>query len=147
MTGRFLDPLIPMPMENGLDWIICLELRYLRDRDDPTSMLTVPLGFQTDFTSTPRAIWSLLPPWGRYAEAALVHDLIYRLNPKSMARLEADLVLDEIMYLKNVPPLQRRAIYDGVRIGGQAAWDENAVRRASGERWSGFVPVIVTKKP
>jgi hypothetical protein len=146
MSGRFLDPLIPMPMEDGLNWIVCLEMRFLRYRDDPSSAIVVPLGFQSDFASTPRAIWPLLPPTGRYIQGALVHDVLYRLNPKAMSRLTADTVLLEIMELKNVPEAQRLAIYDGVRLGGQSAWDENAVRYAAGERWSGYVPVVVTKK-
>jgi hypothetical protein len=145
-TGRFCDPLVTIPMADGVNWIVAFPFRYLRDRDDPSSVLTAPLGFQTDFTSTPRAVWALLPPWARYGAASLIHDVCYRLQPNGMSREEADRVLLEAMECLDVPEAQRLAIYEGVRIGGQAAWNENAVRYAAGERWTGFVPVIVTRR-
>jgi len=37
----------------------------------------VPAGFVTDFASTPRALWSVIPPTGRYQLAAVVHDFLY----------------------------------------------------------------------
>ena len=42
--------------------------------------VVVPEGFVTDFASIPRIFWSVAPPWGWYAEAAVVHDLLYSSN-------------------------------------------------------------------
>ena len=33
--------------------------------------------FMTDFASIPRPLWSILPQWGRYGNAAVVHDFGY----------------------------------------------------------------------
>ena len=41
-------------------------------RDD----IVVPAGFITDLASTPRFAWAFFPRWGRYAEAAVVHDYL-----------------------------------------------------------------------
>ena len=38
--------------------------------------ITVPAGFTFDVASVPRFAWWLYPRWGRYAEAALVHDYL-----------------------------------------------------------------------
>ena len=50
--------------------IWCLLEDYSRDG------ITVPAGFTTDLASTPRITWAFFPRWGRYAEAAVVHDYL-----------------------------------------------------------------------
>lgn len=41
-----------------------------------TARYSVPLGFITDLASVPRVLWALLPPHGRYAKAAILHDYL-----------------------------------------------------------------------
>jgi len=36
--------------------------------------ITVPKGKITDLASVPRILWVLLPPFGRYSQAAVIHD-------------------------------------------------------------------------
>ncbi len=38
---------------------------------------TVPKGYVTDLASVPRLFWFVLPPFGRYSQAAVIHDYIY----------------------------------------------------------------------
>jgi len=38
--------------------------------------VVVPRGFITDGASVPRPLWWLLPAWGRYSRAAVVHDYL-----------------------------------------------------------------------
>lgn len=38
--------------------------------------ITVPAGFVTDGASVPRPLWWLLPAWGRYSRAAVIHDYL-----------------------------------------------------------------------
>lgn len=40
--------------------------------------IIVPAGFETDFASVWRPLWSLFPPDGSYTPAAVVHDWLYR---------------------------------------------------------------------
>lgn len=94
--------------------------------------VTVPTGFVTDFASIPRLFWSLLRPDGEYAYAAVVHDFLYWTQVRS--RDEADDVLKLAMEDFEIGTVTVNAIYSAVRIAGQSAWDENAVKKAQGEK-------------
>ena len=49
----------------------------------------VPAGFITDFASIPRLFWTVVGhPAGKYAQAAVLHDYLYRTN--SVSRAKAD---------------------------------------------------------
>lgn len=83
-------------------------------------ILGVPRGFVTDFASVPRLLWTLLPPWGRYTAAAVVHDWLY--FAQVTTRAEADWVFLELMRRGGVAWCVRWAMYSGVRAGGWVAW-------------------------
>jgi Protein of unknown function (DUF1353) len=51
--------------------------------------VVVPKGFGTDLASTPQFAWSLFPPFGRWDEAATLHDYFYRIGG-ALSRREAD---------------------------------------------------------
>jgi len=92
----------------------------------------VPKGFVTDLASIPQPLWSVLPPTGRYAYAAIAHDYLYWFQP--VARETADKILLIAMEDSKVPSAKKTAIYEGVRIGGQSAWNTNRLARQNGER-------------
>ena len=83
-------------------------------------MITVPAGFETDFASVPRLFWRLIPPWGRYSAAAVVHDYLYA--TASVTRYEADRIFLDLMKRLGVPLWKRRLMYRAVRLGGWASW-------------------------
>ena len=86
-----------------------------------TTCYTVPAGFETDFASIPRAFWSLVGhPAGQYAQAAVLHDFLYR--TKAVPRAEADRIFREAMQVLEVPAWQRWAMWAAVRVGGSAAY-------------------------
>lgn len=45
--------------------------------DDNSDIISVPAGFVTDLATIPRIFWTLLPPDGKYAKAAIIHDYLY----------------------------------------------------------------------
>mgnify|MGYP001206222236 CR=1 FL=1 len=94
--------------------------------------VTVPFGFVTDFASIPRVFWSVLPPDGTYAYAAVVHDYLYwtQTRPKK----EADQILKMAMEDFEVGTTTVGTIYKAVRLAGQMAWNENAGKKAKGEK-------------
>jgi hypothetical protein len=53
-------------------WELVEPLRYQGNTDQ----FEVPNGFQTDFASVPRAFQWLLPKYGRYTKAAILHDFL-----------------------------------------------------------------------
>jgi hypothetical protein len=88
--------------------------------------ITVPAGATSDGASTPRFLWPTIPPFGMYWLAAVLHDYLYRRTQKPKA--ECDNLLLEAMESLGVEKVLASAIYEGVNIGGQAAFD--ADRRA-----------------
>ncbi|EAA2596645.1 hypothetical protein DNM18_25345, partial [Salmonella enterica subsp. enterica] len=42
---------------------------------DNSDVIEVPKGFITDHATIPRIFWILLPPDGRYAKAAIIHEI------------------------------------------------------------------------
>ena len=88
-------------------------------------LCTVPAGFITDFASVPRALWSIIPPHGKYSPAAVLHDYLYftAMFPRAYAD---DIFLDAMRDL-GVAMWKRWAMYAGVRVGGWVGW--NAYRR------------------
>ena len=93
----------------------------IKIKDDKT--ITIPIGFETDFASVPRLFWSLMPPWGRYSVAAVVHDYLY--NTQETTRLEADKLFEELMEELDVSIFKRKLMYWGVRIGGRIKWNKS----------------------
>ena len=92
----------------------------------------VPAGFVTDLASVPWYLWNWLPNDGLYLHAAIIHDWLYW--DQARARDEADNVLWIDMTDLKVGYPTRQAIYQGVHLRGQGAWDANAALKASGEK-------------
>lgn len=94
--------------------------------------VTVPIGFVTDLASIPRALWPLLPRQALYTYPAIVHDFLYWFQP--CAREEADEVLRLGMTELGVASATILAMFQAVRACGGGAWQDNAEKRAAGER-------------
>lgn len=97
-------------------------------------VLSVPAWFSTDLASVPRLFWNILPPFGAYEEAAVIHDWLYRhagavsvrvgvrhLNMR-FSREEADAVLLAGMIACEVPAWQRFVIHRAVRLCGASSF-------------------------
>jgi len=82
--------------------------------------IVVPTGFETDFASIPRIFWRVVPPWGRYSPAAVVHDYLYATAPG--LRKRADKVFLEHMKALGVNWITRKVMYRVVRMGGGFSW-------------------------
>ena len=81
-------------------------------------------GFKFDGASIPRAAWRLVGhPWGRYAPAALLHDILY--DSEYLSREEADKALRDLIKALPVPGWKRRIIYRSVRMGGGFTWKKH----------------------
>lgn len=120
----FLDPLIVTPQDNGRDWKVVGSFQYetsiIMAAYGPM-VIEIEDGFTTDFTSSPRLTWWLVPPWGTYGKGSVVHDDLYR-TPGLCTRRQADAVLFEAMTYLGVPWLTRWAIWLAVRLGGRSSY-------------------------
>jgi len=94
--------------------------------------IRVPDYFVTDLASIPAILWAKLPPNGPYMLPAIVHDWLYW--NQGTTKAYADDVLKRGMITFGVSTFDVGLIYDGVHVGGQSAWDNNAKLKASGEK-------------
>ena len=85
--------------------------------------IVVPKGFLTDGASVPRAFWMLLPPWGDYSRASVIHDyLCWRLiddtaHPLAPTRKIADDIFHEAMLVSGTGKCAAWLIWAAVRVG------------------------------
>ena len=77
-------------------------------------LFTVPKGFKTDLASSPRWTWILIPPFGRYSQAAIFHDWLCVV--KIMSRKEGDLLFYEKMLDYNTYKWKAKIMYLSVRM-------------------------------
>ena len=98
--------------------------------------IVIPAGFWTDFASVPRMFWSILPPFGEYTRAAVLHDFLYyaqNINGLPITRAWADKAfLDGMKYL-GVNWITRYTMYSAVRMGGIFAWNKYKKDRSKNE--------------
>lgn len=127
-------------------WRVCQPFRFYLGGKDTDRWVYVPAGYLTDGASVPRACWSLIPPWGSYGQAAVVHDIVCEYlsitvdgKPHSVTRTECDEILLEAMTVLGVPEAQRNAIYGAVSLYRVASGvDEptsTAQKRALEAKW------------
>jgi hypothetical protein len=132
-VSRFQTELVVRPYPStaqcdGRNWVLMQDLIF---SSTILGQIIVPKGFISDFASTPQALWCDLPPTGKYTPAAVVHDFLYATGTGT--REQADNVLREAMQDLGVDWRRAELIFDGVRIGGQHAWDQDARDRAAGK--------------
>ena len=128
--SRFTESLVVTPLDDGRTWIILSDFGYAVGAENSGDVIDVPVGTYTDFASIPRPLWSILPRWGRYGNAAVIHDWLYW--DQARTRKQADLILLEGMQVLQVSAWQRAAIYWAVRAFGWLAWASNARKKAEG---------------
>jgi len=109
------DEGIPMMNRSGEQlWEVLTPLGYMSDTTNST--IIVPEGFVTDLTSIPRMPLVYVSLGNKAQMAAVIHDYLY--STAEFTRKIADKVLLEAMEVTQVPWIQRRLVYAGVRVGG-----------------------------
>lgn len=79
--------------------------------------ITVPKGSTTDLASVPRMFWWLIPPFGRYTQAAVIHDYLYYTN--EVDRKTADKIFYELMIKYDTYKWKAKLMYWAVRVFGR----------------------------
>lgn len=128
--SRFTRILLVSPLDDGDTWVLMRDFGYEVGREGSADIVDVQLGFMTDFASVPWLFQGLIPKWGKYGNAAVIHDWLYW--SQGRPRKAADLVLLEAMEVMGVDSLRKYAIYYGVRAFGWWAWLRNREDRVSG---------------
>ena len=104
-----------LPDADGSRWRLVEPLAY-QGRDET---FTVAAGFTTDFASVPQALTWLVPRYGRYTKAAIVHDYLWqRCREGTFGWADADGILRRAMRELDVPFLRRWLMWAAVRLAG-----------------------------
>ncbi len=93
-----------------------LDSPLLYQSDTVAQIITVPVGFITDFESCPRLPIVFWLAGEIVHEAAVVHDFLYK--TKLLPRGLADAVLREASAVTGVPAWRGWLMWAGVRVGG-----------------------------
>jgi len=99
------------------------------DFDTVAGPVRVPVGYVTDFASSPMWLWSLVPPIGPGCRAFLLHDYWYdnRLFEQTSGEYRARLMADDALYYALCELQPKRwfwnyLIYAAVRLFGRSWW-------------------------
>lgn len=123
---RFPKKLKISPLNGTGFWSLNETFQYLpmmnlcfKTSEMPISIISVPIGFITNFASVPRIFRNIVQQWGDHGKAAVIHDYLYSSgNFYNLTRKEADLVFLEAMKYSKVPFLKRQLLYRLVRLFG-----------------------------
>jgi len=144
--SKFTDILTVSPLADGRTWVTRKEFGYDIGKEDSGNSIDVPIGFMTDFASIPRPLWAFLPRWGKYGNAAVIHDYCYW--EQRFTRKESDIIFREAMQVLEVPGYKRFLIYHAVRLGGWLAWSGNNQKKKQGiSRIAAIMPVKSVELP
>ena len=128
--SSFTSPLVVTPMPDGRRWKLVEPFRYHLDSIESELIITVPVGFVTDFASIPWIFWTFLPAWGRYGKAAVVHDYLYQQHATHLcenrwfvfSRKNADNIFYEAMLVSGTRHWKARVMWLAVRLFAWLAW-------------------------
>lgn len=117
--SKFTTPLIVEVLDDGLNYQIHETFEYYTNLiNQKKIIIPVEKGFITDFASTPRGLWWLLPPTGKYGKASVIHDYLYKNEVQGVTKDIADKIFLEAMEVLKVPKWKRQIMYQAVKVFG-----------------------------
>ena len=123
MSHFFNKPVLRLVSDDPCMWELVEALYYRSDLAGRT--IIVPPGFRTDLASVPRLPLVYWLTGDTSHAAAVVHDYLY--GSREVSRKMADDILREASRVTGVPAWRRFLMYLGVRVGGAARYDPDAV--------------------
>ncbi|HAG0017477.1 TPA: DUF1353 domain-containing protein [Salmonella enterica] len=119
--SRFTTPAV-LEMLGHYKWRVYEPFEFYLS-DDNSDVIAVPVGFVTDLATIPRIFWSLMPPDGKYAKAAIIHDYLY--DNALRTKKEADRIFLDAMTVLGVPAWKRVIMYHAVKLFGRGNYHNN----------------------
>ncbi len=117
----FLGQVIVTPLaSDSRRWELVESFKY----EGNTDVFEVPKGFTTDFASVPRVFTWLLPRYGRWTQAAVLHDFLWDLSRRGQfEKADADGIFNRALRELDVPFLRRWVMWSAVRwASGPKQW-------------------------
>jgi len=114
--------MIKLKFIKGKKWQVYEPIKH--KLHDGTTII-IPVDFKTDLSSVPKFLWGIMPPFGNFLLAALVHDYLY-VGDKSRGRKFADkemVIISKKLNNKTIfNRLDNQIRYIGVRVFGWYYW-------------------------
>lgn len=108
---------------NKKHWVVTEPFVYYVGAKGSPVTVEIPLGYHSDGATIPACARWLLPPWGKYGQACVVHDYLceyleVKVNgePRTITRQRADEIFLEAMIVLNVNPIKRFVMYQAVAL-------------------------------
>lgn len=114
---NFSGPLV-VEESPGAKWVLVHPLEYRGKRQK----FRIPAGFETDFASVPRVLWSVFPPYGKWLKAAVLHDMLYATPPRGVTRRDADGLFRRVLKEEGCSTWRACVMYWALRAFGWVAW-------------------------
>jgi hypothetical protein len=102
------------------DEVLYIVPAVLQRRHGGPDRIIVKVGFVTDLASIPKLFWNILPPFGRYTAAAVVHDYLYQAHEHTQRH--ADAIFLAAMTELKVSRWKRAVMHRAVRAFGGASY-------------------------
>lgn len=133
--SQFTTKLEVTPLPGGKMWELLEPFEYHVGHEGSGEVVVVPAGFETDFASIPRCVWSIIGhPTGEYGKAAVIHDWLYQCPDSGVSedrsRRRCDQIFLEGMKVLGVGWWKRSTMYFAVRVGGRGGWKNYRRREA-----------------
>lgn len=100
----------------------------LKYTDEEDNTYEVPTGFFTDFASVPRFLWHIIPPIGKYTNAAILHDWLYDGNCET--RKKADKLFYQAMRESLVDKFLAGIMWFFVRCYGSFSYKDPETKKS-----------------
>lgn len=103
-------------------WKVNNGFRYYVKSMESGIYVDVPHGFLTDGASIPRFLWGLLPPWGAYGQAAVLHDWLCE-------HLQVTKLIDGVPTLVDIDRKEcDRILYEAMEVLAVESWKRFTIR-------------------
>jgi hypothetical protein len=93
---------------------------FIQNLDNET--IKVPKSFKTNLASVPRLFWSIIPPFGKYSQASVIHDYLY--FSKIYSKKESDKIFYKFMLQYGTYKWKAIVMYLAVKLFGSKAWQK-----------------------
>lgn len=109
------NTVVDVEQVDDTNWKVLRAIRYV----DDTATYVAEIGAPTDFASVPKIFVWLMPRYGKYTKAAIIHDYLWRegVAKNEITLRHADALFRRAMSELYVPFLTRWVMWAGVRWG------------------------------
>jgi len=126
--SSFTTPLIVTPYGDR-KWELVRSFDFYINKgviDDLKHNIHIKKGFITDFASVPQLFWNIVPPWGKYGKAAVIHDYLYTTH--DFTKAQSDMIFLHGMEILGVVWWKAHIMYIAVKYFGKKAWNKGGKR-------------------